>query len=196
MMIRNLEDLFTIIEGWLVSYTKYFEPSADDIVADIGAHIGTFTTAWAPRVQTVYSFEPQPETFATLKENIKPFDNVVAYNTAISDYIGEARMSLNASTINDIHCTDESYAIVPVTTLDSILPRADFLKIDVEGEEIKVLRGAKDLLSKYKPKIAMEVHSEDNLTSAKEILVGYGYDFRVEPYWQPLRSDLYFLYAW
>jgi FkbM family methyltransferase len=184
---RNWWDEF--ISQEVQAYTKYFKPLATDIVVDCGAHIGSFSIAWAPFVQQVYSFEPHPQNFETLVANIEENDlhNVIPFNMAVSDYDGEAQMNgrlpENSGT-NDIYCTGPGCIPVPVTRLDDIIPGpVDFLKIDVEGAEVSVLNGANAIITNYHPKIAMEVHGEQNLRAVREILSSYGYTLYIDWHW-------------
>ena len=56
------------------------------------------------------------------------------------------------------------------------------MKIDVEGAEVGVLHGAKNLLTKVKPVIFLSLHGEELKTVCMGILKGYGYEFRqMEP---------------
>jgi FkbM family methyltransferase len=74
------------------------QPERDDIVVDIGAHVGVFTVFAASRTQnTVYAFEPFPSNFEILKRNISvnKLSNVVLYRSAVADKVGSAELLLS-----------------------------------------------------------------------------------------------------
>jgi len=66
-------------------YNRRCKPDKKDVWMDIGAHIGVFTCLIAPKVKHVYSYEPEPENFGLLKDNIEAngLKNVSAYNSAV-----------------------------------------------------------------------------------------------------------------
>jgi hypothetical protein len=76
-----------------------------------------------------------------------------------------------------------SYA-VPVTTLDAFvaeneLARVDFLKVDVEGYELEVLRGGAGMIKKHRPKIAIATyHQPDHAVEIRKFLAGIDRDYR------------------
>lgn len=134
------------------------------VVFDVGANVGQFTLLAAKRVGTagnVHAFEPAPEEYRKLSANVSlnGFSNVLLNHVAICDRVGETVLRtagpglglynslgkpLVSSQIGDIS--------VPCTTLDCYVqargvPRVDLLKVDVEGAELGVLRGAAHLLS-------------------------------------------------
>lgn len=128
------------------------------VVLDVGANIGLLTRHFCEAVGPsgkVFAFEPGPENFDCLKFNTKNFDNKSVLQTAISDANGTARLYLNArsSTGNSLLNQNNAAGSVEVEckTLDTFLSengvaQVDFIKIDVEGAELKVLRGMRETL--------------------------------------------------
>jgi FkbM family methyltransferase len=140
-------------------------------VVDIGAFIGTHTLALSDISSKgngkVYSFEPQPWAFDTIKSSIKKnkIKNVKVYNIALSNKSGTIQFcsdNTGGSTI----CTEKNKSInswnsnynVKMKPLDSYnLKNISIMKIDVEGHEISVLEGALDTIKRNRPKILIEV---------------------------------------
>ena len=158
---------------------------------DIGANIGLFSLqAINPEMNPdakILAFEPNPLTFSRLQLTIEEnslSNNIVAFPLAISENTELAKFSLHS----DILCSGDGIfdtgraglsknIIVHVTTLDSLnnifgLKRLDWIKIDVEGAELLVLRGGVNTIRSLRPKIIFEIH-RDNIkpygTSSNEI---------------------------
>ena len=143
---------------------NYLEPGMTFF--DIGANVGLFTLSAAavPSVQ-VHAFEPALKTYAVLLENIKlnAASDIVVNRTALGDHAGSAELAINApgrdglNTIGRATHSDAlvvGYETVPMTTLDSYVQQhriahVDLLKVDVEGAELLVFRGARELLNRH-----------------------------------------------
>jgi FkbM family methyltransferase len=199
MKTRDFWDNYFATEVFV--YSRYFKPEPTDVVVDCGAHIGSFTCRWAPYVSEMHSFEPHPANYALLEENVASLglDNVFLYNMALADYAGEAKMAEEfdpnlggGSGAADIFCTGEGCIPVPVDTLDDMMTgEVDFIKLDVEGAEASILRGATRTLEQWHPKIAMEVHGKDQLDQVTDILRQHGYMVKADFY----NFDIWLLYA-
>jgi FkbM family methyltransferase len=130
-----------------------------DVIFDVGVNYG-YTSAWFARwAQRVYAFEPNPKNQSLIREQlrIRAIDNVELVETAVSDREGEAEFFVKPQdghhSLGDIGASETIDRIrVPVTTLDRFatergIDRIGLLKIDVEGYEAEVLRGARELLA-------------------------------------------------
>lgn len=160
---------------------------AGDVIWDVGAHIGSFAinALTDPRGFNVHCFEPNPITAAILRANIHlNSGSCTCHQVALSDRVedrslvlsqqansGMATLVLNRrshSMVHPVHCE----------TVDSMLgrgfaPRPDLLKIDVEGWEVSVLRGASTLLSEHPPKaIVVESYPDSTLGMGDQDLAG------------------------
>lgn len=145
---------------------KVIQPSSNCI--DIGCHKGEMLDLmlnYAPNGKH-FAFEPIPEMYEQLK--IRFNGNCEIYPLALSDKKGETTFNFvkNAPAYSGIR--KRKYAVknpdieelkVKVDMLDNILPdnlKIDFIKIDVEGGEFNVLKGAKKVLEKSKPVVVFE----------------------------------------
>ncbi len=148
-----------------------FAIGESDTVVDIGAHIGVFSILAAKFAKRgrVYSYEPFPENFRMVMENIRLNGawNVSAFNCAVSDTPGDKKLFLSKeASCHSLYRFDsqgESTAAVRATTLDDIirsngLSGVDFLKIDCEGAEYGILMNASDDALARIGKISMEYH--------------------------------------
>lgn len=149
-----------------------------DIVADCGANIGLTGLFFARCVGStgkVVGFEALPANARVANENIQlnQVKNFEIQNQALGSHEGTIEF-IDAPNGSVGQIEGMKSIIVPMTTLDKsfIKEQPTFLKIDVEGYEIEVLKGAKNILTK-KPKLDIEIHcsSFDNpLNKVSEIL--------------------------
>ena len=170
-------------------------------IIDVGACIGLVSLAceetW-PEAQ-VLALEPHPESFAYLVKNCKNFPNIYPLQLAASDRVENIRLAvpaweqrkdvrndalMNIGMASRYGKSDYYAAYVSAVPLDQLVAGpVDFIKIDVEGAELTVLKGAVDTIQEYRPLINIELR-EDNLamagTSPKEVIsflegLGYGH---------------------
>lgn len=150
-------------------------------VVDIGAHIGVYTILAAEKVGKngkVIAIEPEPKNYEQLVKNIKlnNFKNVIPKNIALSNHENVEKLYLDFYTTSHslIKKENNPYMKVRVTTLDNLLEeigldKVDFLKIDTEGVELKILKGAEKTLKKN-PKIKMAIAGYHYPKEKEEIL--------------------------
>ncbi|MDB5913970.1 MAG: methyltransferase, FkbM family, partial [Ramlibacter sp.] len=142
------------------------------IFLDIGAHIGSITARVAKhcRDSRIQAFEPVPEKAARLKRS---FPSVTVHCCALAESEGQAtfHVSLDNSALSSLakRSTRVRELQVPLRTLDSMISSVDVdvMKIDVEGAELGVLRGAAALLATSRPVVMFESGPEDCLGYTK-----------------------------
>jgi FkbM family methyltransferase len=181
---------------------KRFTPKEGDIVVDIGAHIGLYTIISSKRVGAngkVVAIEAHPGNFEMLNSNIKlnQLNNVIPLNYAV--YSKETKVKLylpsgesgftkyNTIMPNWIN-TREKFVEVNANTLDYLLQlneirqeEVNWIKIDVEGAEFEVLKGATNVLSKSKDiAILMELHGPPHIYRPKVEEFVDLYNFKIE----------------
>lgn len=142
----------------LVAALRYVR--AWDVAIDVGAHVGFWTWDLAQQFTMVYAFEPAPISFECLLKNTEECDNVSRMNVAIGDQLGRCNIQNDRARPGN---SGSNYIVpsegggIPMLTLDSLdIPGCDFLKIDVEGFELRALQGARKLIKKFRPVISME----------------------------------------
>lgn len=136
---------------------------------DIGAHVGISVHCWAPKFQNVVAFEPMVDHYQCLVENTKKFNNVKTHNCAISNESrtlrGAYRSKKNSGSFqllpdnwqpNPKKAQPEIFNI-PSRRLDEFgIEEIDLIKIDVEGWELEVLRGAAKTIQRCRPVLLIE----------------------------------------
>ena len=203
----NKNDLInmTIREDEII---ELFTPKEGDIVVDIGAHMGRYTIIGAKRVGTkgkVVAIEANPSNFEMLNRNIKlnQLTNVISLNNAV--YSKETKIKLyvpdEESGYTIYHTlmerTGKKFVEIDAITLDYLLLQlnvisgvgvkeeeaveVNWIKIDVEGAEFEVLKGASNVLSKSKDiALLMEVHGLNNYRPVVEFLSSYNFKIEFE----------------
>ena len=169
------------IQRYIVDSGKFFEEKLleqiDDIlpdnpvILDIGANIGNHTLYWLlkspKKAKHVYSFEVIDETYNVLKNNIeinKLQNKATAYNFGLSNVNSRATVkksyqrstSMNSETAILEEGENGAYRFKKLDSLQ-IPDKVDFIKVDVEGQEMQVMKGAVKFLAKHKPTIWVEV---------------------------------------
>jgi FkbM family methyltransferase len=150
----------------------------DSYVIDAGANIGIFSIFASQYAKNgkIYAFEPASETFKILKENTTYYENIEIFKLALGnenkkEKIRVFSISKGISTLVDSSVADQFSQNfgefveeeIEVIKLDDFLiqnkiPKIDFIKIDVEGYELKVLEGAKETIKKYSPVIVVSAY--------------------------------------
>ena len=180
-----------ICDAQMINQIKKLIPLSGTIF-DVGANAGLLSLPIARYVipkGTVYSFEPDPELYNQLCENIKlnNLKNVITEKLALQDDSSlkivklhkrraihdDGRTNYGLSTIQN----NSEYVVgcdfVPTSTIDNFvilknISTTDLIKIDVEGAEFRVLTGAKNTITKFHPVIIYEFSREiDKLTNTE-----------------------------
>jgi FkbM family methyltransferase len=141
--------------------------SDPDVIFDIGANRGQTTSRYRaefPRAR-IYSFEPHPDLFNQLQENVGRVDGVEVHQLAMGERPGKVTLHLNRFDMNHslLNQADDAQRWARVDHQDDIeveastvdvfceeagIDRVDLLKIDTEGADLLVLRGAETMLAR------------------------------------------------
>lgn len=188
---RNLRDLrhYLIEEHQTNEILK--ELGTDSVFYDIGSYHGYYAILAGIKAE-VYAFEMATKNFEILEENVSlnPNKDIKIFEKAI----WSSNTILNASTDQKSRSTIKKSAnhkveSVKLDKFASNYNEPDIIKIDVEGAELEVLKGAKNILKREKPVIFIEIHPEslknDFNSSKKEIIaflknLGYEKEYQIQ----------------
>jgi len=156
------------------------------VVYDIGAHVGFYTLLASvlvgPRGKVI-AFEPLPKNIQYLKEHLKinQCNNVEVIEAAVSSKSGKSFFIQGGNTFTGYLSKDTEGIEIEIISLDDLinknnLPIPHIIKIDVEGAELEVLKGAKDLIATKKPTIFLSVHTKDIRKKCHQFLKMNGYN--------------------
>jgi FkbM family methyltransferase len=183
-------------EPLMISWIKSMQ--SDDVVLDVGANVGMYTVPIAKKVRTVYACELDPLNIAILKENL--FLNSVTQNVVVLPFAcgdsakivevkfrdlayGDALQLIEGGDPQNTRFGDRTHSAKVIQfALDDIfakldLPRPNKIKIDVDGNELTVLQGMKDLIHS-----ANEVYFEDSLSDSCQEVVQFLLSIGFEKY--------------
>lgn len=183
---------------WLGSYEydkqRLFEQTiaSGSTVYDIGANVGFYTLLASVLVGEtghIFAFEPLPRNVLYLREHIRlnALTNVQTLAVAVADYTGFASFAedVNAS---QGHIAVQGTLTVETVCLDELiqqgkLPTPDYIKIDVEGAELAVFAGARQMLTKAHPVIFLATHGQSIHHQCCEMLTSFGYQLQaIDPH--------------
>ena len=165
--------------GWerksVAQMVRYVKPGT--VAYDLGANYGMHTLLLARLVGPagrVYAFEPNPEICAALEEQLalNGFTMVQVIPKAVCDQAGDAWFDSGGSATGHlVSATATTSATISATTyrvetisLDEFVlerknPPPGFIKIDIEGAESAALRGAREMIARYRPVLLIELHN-------------------------------------
>lgn len=200
--ILNYQNFEISGEKFLIDFLK--KNYRLDTIFDIGANNGQYASLFEHDTNLkVYSFEPNPRSFRTLKERFDNSSSVKTFEFGFSDFEGPATIfdrsdeegsqhaSIFEKVITDIHNAGVVSTEISLTTIDKFLieqqlNHISLLKIDTEGNELAVLRGARAAINEGKIDILhlefneMNVISKVFLKDFVELLPGYNF-YRLLP---------------
>lgn len=169
------------------------------VVVDAGAHVGQYTVIASSLVGPtgqVHAFEPDPQNVAILRRNLRVNQcaNVRCHAVALADSVGRATLyrstvsNAGAGSLRPSAFHDGSMAVVPVRTLSDYateagLDRLDLLKADVEGAELLLFKGARELLDRFRPMMVFELSRQAS-----------SFDYTRDDLLEELSARGYFLY--
>ncbi|AZM96622.1 FkbM family methyltransferase [Vreelandella venusta] len=170
-------------------FLSFLEFAQAEAVLDIGANVGVYSllSTLSDSVEKVYAFEPDNDAYEQLKKNAllnSLSDKLIASNSPVSDKIGVLRFGthlpmsgVNSVVDSSIHNPKifkdtKDVKSVTIDSLTSLKGKVLGLKVDVEGHELNVIRGAKEVLLSSPAFIQIEHYAGDNIDHELEEL-GY-----------------------
>lgn len=179
--------LFNIINKYRTFYEletlqymiKILEPLPGAIkqVVDVGANVGNHSLYFAQFLTYVHAFEPQPDLCEVFEKNLEGCDNVTLHRCALGDKLGFGEMVYPKGRESDHTAEVETHGgSIPINTLDAYDIPADLIKIDVEGAELKVLKGAMATIINNKPELFIECATDEAFETISEYLAPIGYN--------------------
>ena len=204
---KNSTDLMALTHVWLIGEykRKNFEINRNDIVIDIGGHIGLFTLYASQFCKNgqIFTFEPMNENFDILSQNIisNNLKQVKHFNLAVTNSNSPVKLYLNDDDSGHSMFSESSESVtVNSISLKEIFDKnkiehCNFLKLDCEGSEYEIIRHLPSEYFQKIDKMIIEYHMADThpelLDELMQILKSHNYEFKIKT----LYNDSGFLYA-
>lgn len=176
-------DKFNSVSGIIVSHGSFEECELNVVFAnlteqsvffDIGANVGLYSLSVAHQFKDIeiHAFEPVPDTLFEFKKNLarnRLENKIILNHLAVTDKNGSVYITANHHSSNYLTEAASTQCILEVEciTVDTYvekysIKKIDFIKIDVEGKELSVLKGAKQALKSFKPILLVELIEKDS----------------------------------
>lgn len=141
---------------------EHWMPKLGDVVVDVGASYGSYALTACSQGARVFAFEPEPTVFKDLRTNVEVngWEDVCRiFNHGLWDKPEKVNMRSYAphwpsGTISGDYSMETLDGVVDALGI----PTIDWIKIDVEGAEARVVRGGLRSISSFKPKLIVECH--------------------------------------
>ena len=169
-----------------LSFEHEIQPGS--VIYDIGANVGYFSllaSVLTGEEGQVYAFEPLPRNIEFLNRHIalNKRSNIEVIAAAVSENSGEAFFDLGASTAMG-HLCEEGALRVQMVSLDDLvkvgkIKAPDYMKIDVEGAEYEVLKGAEAVIEEYQPILFLDTHQRSAHQNTIDFLEDHHYRFEI-----------------
>ncbi len=181
---RKTAVLFGLHEKPVSSFLKKIE---GHIFVDVGANYGYYPMLLHRNFDKIYAFEPIPPIFEELKQNLEKLKNAKCIEKAVSDTKGQ----LLEVTYHG------SRGVAQTVTLASFFPTVeiDLVKVDAEGEEWRVLKGAEPILNRIRSWV-IELHDPSRKEELEGWLVSRGYSVRWLDFGYRGSETANHIYAW
>lgn len=163
-MSRSIHFSEFLTEKPLKGYLKETDINEKDRVVDAGAYPGEFTIYAAKNGAEVIAIEPDPQNAKELRENIRLnglSDRVEVVEKGLWDQKARKTMERDTQFGLGSQIKDEGQFVIELDTLDNLCSEygpVDFVKMDIEGAEVKALKGAEKLIEEAEPEFAIATY--------------------------------------
>ncbi len=167
----NIDRLFAAETPIDEAFENILQLTADSSFLDLGAYTGDTVLDFVKRVgrfSHITAVEPDNKSFLKLQKNTKSLSPLRAINAAVGERVGQLPFTLKAGRGSVAGGRD----IVPVVTVDSLGEDFDYIKMDIEGEELRAIYGAASTIANKKPKMLISAYHriEDYFTLPLAVL--------------------------
>jgi FkbM family methyltransferase len=183
-----VNEILMALELYEPHVRQIFKPERGQTVIDIGSNIGFYTLRASLQVRPtgrVISVEANPDTFRILRANVKAncsidttaFCCAIGAANGFADLYVPSNYAAGSTTLRNSDRSERPRVKVPVRTVDSLVSmlgirNVDWIKIDVEGGEVGVVAGCRNVIMNHRPKIIIETRNEGVVNYLRE----NGYD--------------------
>ncbi len=161
-------------------YQSFLKLDRNEHFLDLGAYNGDTVADFVKRVGeygSIIAVEPDIKSFKKLLANTEHLENTTCLNLCISDFCGKGTFNMKGGR-NSV--AGDNGSIADFATVDSIANGATFIKMDLEGEELKAIKGSEKTITQNKPKMLISCyHRTEDLFVIPEAVFGIRDDYRL-----------------
>ena len=189
-------------------FSHYFDldiiPSCqEEVFVDLGAFNGDtvedFIKIYGDNYKKIYAYEMTEQSMRELKERVKNYPRIIYEQKAVSDEVGMGSIIIHEISTSSNQLELEEIGEIEVTSLDDdIGEKITMIKMDIEGSELKALKGAENHIIKDKPKLLLSVyHGYEELLTLWEYLekLNLSYHYYLRYYGGPIFPTEIVLFA-
>ena len=189
-------------------FSHYFDldiiPSCqEEVFVDLGAFTGDtikdFIGIYGDNYKKIYAYEMTEQSMQELKENLKNVPRIIYKQKAVADELGLGKIKAHEISTSSNQFEITEVGELEVTSLDDdINEKITILKMDIEGSELKALKGAENHIIKDKPKLLLSVyHGYEELLTLWEYLekLNLSYHYYLRYYGGPIFPTEIVLFA-
>ena len=189
-------------------FSHYFDldiiPSCqEEVFVDLGAFNGDtvedFIKIYGDNYKKIYAYEMTEQSMRELKERVKNYPRIIYEQKAVSDEVGMGSIKIHEISTSSNQLELEEIGEIEVTSLDNdINEKITMIKMDIEGSELKALKGAENHIIKDKPKLLLSVyHGYEELLTLWEYLekLNLSYHYYLRYYGGPIFPTEIVLFA-
>ncbi len=153
-----------------------------EVYADLGAYTGDTVKEFIDNTggyKEIIAAEPDFKNFRKLTNNTEGIKNIKCFNVCISDTCGKIPFSMNSGR-NSVAFKGQEY--IDAVSIDALLKDTDvsFIKMDIEGQELNAISGARNVLSSNKPKLNIAAyHRNEDLFTIPLLLNEINPDYKI-----------------
>lgn len=203
------ETMKIMIYGSVTSNTSYYEKfyvdniyfpdfirkelTKEEVYVDVGAYIGDSVLGFLEAVENtyhkIYAFEPDYNNAAQMKKNTEKINITIVPKGCYSEsgtmyFLKEKGDAVDGE--GHITCKQNATCQIEVVKLDDVIKeQVTYIKMDVEGSELEVLKGAEKLINTYHPKLAISIyHKIEDIVEIPEFVLKKGYRLYMRHQWK------------
>lgn len=178
----NLGYLFDCETSIDEPYNSFFKLTNNETFVDLGAYRGDTVREFLGRVEAykkIIAVEPDFKTYNKLLKELEDVKNLIAVNACASDTIGERLFYADGSRGSKV---SEKGKLINSVTVDSLVGEngCTYIKMDIEGEELSAIKGAKKTIKEYKPKMLISCyHKSEDLLEIPQAVLSIRNDYKI-----------------
>jgi FkbM family methyltransferase len=166
---------YPVISDETQYFIKELKLGKDEVFIDCGAFIGDTICdflKYCPEYKQIAAFEPDSKNFENLKKKYGANSKITLINAGAYSESGEISFSELGNADSKIIEASNSAVNIQIKAIDDLsLEKVSFIKMDIEGAELKALKGAEKIIAKNKPKLAICIyHSNEDMLGIAEFI--------------------------